>query len=188
MDFKTNNELKDEDIISRIVSEKEIDLFQILYNKYHSKVLDKCYSLLKNKELAKETAQDIFSKVYENLESFKGKSSFSSWLYSVTYNHCIDYLRLKKKLHYPEWNRENEIPEIIDDSEELISDISYDRLMEILDLLHTEEKALLMMKYSDNFSIKHISEALRVSESAAKMRIKRAKTRLVFLYKKKYKS
>ncbi|OFX18773.1 MAG: hypothetical protein A2041_12715 [Bacteroidetes bacterium GWA2_31_9b] len=186
--MKLNNELKDEDIISRIISEKEIDLFQMLYNKYHPKVLDKCYSLLKNKELAKETAQDIFSKVYENLESFKGKSSFSSWLYSVTYNQCIDYLRLKKKLHYPEWNRENEIPEIIDDSEELISDISYDRLMEILDLLHTEEKALLMMKYNDNFTIKHISEALRVSESAAKMRIKRAKTRLIFLYKKKFKN
>jgi len=188
MEIKLNNELKDEDIISRIISEKEIDLFQMLYNKYHPKVLDKCYSLLKNKELAKETAQDIFSKVYENLESFKGKSSFSSWLYSVTYNQCIDYLRLKKKLHYPEWNRENEIPEIIDDSEELISDISYDRLMEILDLLHTEEKALLMMKYNDNFTIKHISEALRVSESAAKMRIKRAKTRLIFLYKKKFKN
>lgn len=188
MYFRLSKELKDEEIISKIISEKEIDLFQILYEKYHPKVLDKCYSLLKNKELARETAHDIFTKVYENLESFKGKSSFSSWLYSITYNHCIDYLRLKKKLHYPEWNRENEIPEIIDESEEVISDISYDRMMEILDLLHTEEKALLMMKYNDNFSIKHISEALRVSESAAKMRIKRAKARLLFLYKKKYMS
>lgn len=180
--------LKDEEIISKIRNDNNPDLFQILYDKYFSRVNDKCYSLLRNKELAHETAQDIFTKVYENLNSFKGKSSFSSWLYSVTYNYCIDYLRHKKKLHYPEWNRENEIPEIIDESEEFDTEISYDRLMEILDLLHTEEKALLMMKYNDNISIKNIAEALRVSESAAKMRIKRAKARLVFLYKQKFKS
>jgi len=179
--------LKDEEIIPKIITEKKTELFQVLYDKYHSKVGDKCYSLLRNKELAHETAQDIFTKVYENLDSFKGRSSFSSWLYSITYNYCIDYLRNKKKLHYPEWNRDNEIPEIIDESEELSTEISYDRLMEILDMMHTEEKALLLMKYNDNISIKNISEALRVSESAAKMRIKRAKSRLVFLYKKHYK-
>jgi len=179
--------LKDEDIISMITNERKSELFQLLYDKYHSKVGDKCYSLLKNKELARETAQDIFTKVYENLDSFKGKSSFSSWLYSITYNYCIDYLRAKKKLHYPEWNRDNEIPEIIDESEELTNEISYDRFMEMLDLLHTEEKALLLMKYNDDISIKSIAEALRISESAAKMRIKRAKTRLVFLYKQKFK-
>ena len=44
------------------------------------------------------------------------------------------------------------------------------------------------MKYNDNISIKNIAEALRVSESAAKMRIKRAKARLVFLYKQKFKA
>ncbi len=180
--------LEDEEIIHKIITEKKTELFQVLYDKYHSRVGDKCYSLLRNKELAYETAQDIFTKVYENLDSFKGKSSFSSWLYSITYNYCIDYLRNKKKLHYPEWNRDNEIPEIIDESEELTTEISYDRLMEILDMMHTEEKALLLMKYNDNISIKNIAEALRVSESAAKMRIKRAKSRLVFLYKKNYKS
>ena len=179
--------LNDEEIISKIRIEKKSELFQVLYGKYFSKVNDKCYSLLKNKELARETAQDIFAKVYENIDSFKGKSSFSSWLYSITYNYCIDYLRHKKKLHYPDWNRDNEIPEIIDESEELTNEISYERLLEMLDQLHAEEKALLMMKYNDNISIKNIAEALRVSESAAKMRIKRAKARLVFLYKQKYK-
>ena len=79
--------LKDEEIISMITVEKKSELFQILYDKYHSRVNDKCYSLLKNKELARETSLDIFTKVYENLDSFKGRSSFSSWLYSITYNY-----------------------------------------------------------------------------------------------------
>ena len=187
MQFDLYKSLKDEEIISKIKLEGRPDLFQIIYTKYFARVNDKCYGLLQNKELARETAQDVFTKVYENLDSFKGKASFSSWLYSITYNHCIDYLRNKKKMHYPEWNSENEIPEIIDDSEEFSSEISYDRLMEILSFLHPEEKALLLMKYNDNISIKNIAEALRVSESAAKMRIKRAKARLLFLYKKKYK-
>jgi len=180
--------LKDEELIYRIVNQQEKELFKILYNKYSQKVLDKCYSLLKNKDLAREFTQEIFAKTYENLPKFRGASSFSSWLYSITYNYCIDYLRHKKKMHYPEWNSRNEIPEIEDDSEETISEINYERLMEIIELLHPEEKALLIMKYNDKLSIKYISNALRISESAAKMRIKRAKARLVYLYNKKYKS
>jgi RNA polymerase sigma-70 factor (ECF subfamily) len=56
----------------------------------------------------------------------------------------------------------------------------------VLDLIHTEEKALLLMKYQDELSLREIGEALRISESAAKMRIKRAKARLIYLYKKLY--
>jgi RNA polymerase sigma-70 factor (ECF subfamily) len=149
-------------------------------------VLSKCYSFVKNKQVAQELTEDIFSKVFEKLSSFKQLSSFSSWLYSVTYNQCIDYLREKKKLHYPSWNSENEIPEIIEDTEEVHDDINYENLMVVLDLIHSEEKALLLMKYQDNLSMKQIGIALRISEDAAKMRLKRARTRVLYLYKKKY--
>jgi len=126
----------------------------------------------KNRNLAEELAEEIFSKVFEKLSSFKQLSSFSSWLYSITYNHCIDYLREKKKLHYPNWSRENEIPEIIDETEETIEEINYDNLTVIMELIHPEEKALLLMKYKDDLSMKQISVALRISEDAAKMRLK----------------
>ena len=180
------NELSDEEVIARITEKGESFLFEILYNRYYSKVLDKSYSLVKNGELAADLTRDILSKVYEKLSGFKGNSSFSSWLYSITYNHCIDYLREKKKLHYPDWNMQNELPEIIDEVEEDNTAINYDRLLKLLDLIHTEEKAMLVMKYQDNYSLKEIGEALRISESAAKMRIKRAKARLLYLYKTLY--
>jgi RNA polymerase sigma factor (sigma-70 family) len=180
------NELSDEEIVSKITQNGESNLFEILYNRYYTKVLDKSYSLVKNGELASDLTRDILSKVYEKLPGFKGNSSFSSWLYSITYNHCIDYLREKKKLHYPDWNMQNELPEIIDEVEEDNTSINYDRLLKLLDLIHTEEKALLVMKYQDDYSLKEIGEALRISESAAKMRIKRAKTRLLYLYKTLY--
>jgi RNA polymerase sigma factor (sigma-70 family) len=182
----SNNELSDEEIVTKITENGESFLFEILYNRYYSKILDKSYSLVKNGELASDLTRDILSKVFEKLNSFKGNSSFSSWLYSITYNHCIDFLREKKKLHYPDWNMQNEIPEIIDEVEEDNTSLNYTRLMKLLDLIHTEEKALLVMKYQDELSLKEIGEALRISESATKMRIKRAKARLLYLYKNLY--
>jgi len=178
--------LKDEEIVSIIINEKNYDLFQILYERYNRKVHDKCYGLLKNKELTDDSVQNIFEKTFEKLPSFKGNSSFSSWLYSVSYNYCIDLLRVKNKLHYPNWNSSNEIPEIIDETEEDLTEINYNRLLKIFDLIHPEEKALLLMKYNDELPISEIGISLRISESAAKMRIKRARARVVFLYKKIY--
>ena len=178
--------LKDEEIIRIILTDHNHDLFRILYDRYYRKVLDKCYSFFKSKELAEDSLQNIFEKTFEKLESFKGNSSFSSWLYSITYNYCIDYLRINAKLHYPDWNSQNDIPEIIDETEEDVSEINYQRLLNVLDMIHPEEKALVLMKYNDNLSINQIGEALRISESAAKMRIKRARARVVFLYKKTF--
>jgi RNA polymerase sigma factor (sigma-70 family) len=179
-------QLTDESLILTIVLEGKSELYQIIYDRYYPKLLDKCYTILKNRQLAHESAQDILSKVYEKLQSFKGLSSFSSWIYSITYNYCIDYLRSHKKLHYPNWNNSNELSEIIDETDENLNELKYDRLLKIMELIHPEEKAMLMMKYSDNISMKQIAEALRITESAAKMRIKRAKARIVYQYKKMY--
>lgn len=178
--------LSDDQIIRKIILEGHTNYFEVLYTRYRSRVLDKCYSFVKNRELAEELTEDIFTRCYEKLPTFKHRSSFSSWLYSITYNHCIDYLRKKKKLHYPDWNRNYEFPDIVDETGDYEEDINYDRLLKVLELVHPEEKALILMKYQDNLSIKQISIALRISEDAAKMRLKRARTRVLYLYTEKY--
>jgi RNA polymerase sigma factor (sigma-70 family) len=178
--------LKDEELIDRIRNEDFSRYFEVLYHRYHSKVLDKCYSFVKDRQVARELAEDIFSRIFEKLPSFRQLSSFSSWLYSVTYNQCIDYLREKKKLHYPEWNQEHEIPEIIDEPDGVPENINYENLLTVLELVHPEEKALLLMKYSDGLSMKQIGTALRISEDAAKMRLKRARARVLYLYTEKF--
>ncbi len=183
---KLHPEPTDEELISRILQDHQTDLYAILFKRYQKKVRDKCYSLLKNWDQASEFTEDILSKAYEKLHTFGQRSSFSSWLYSITYNHCIDYLREKKNLHYPDWNRQNEIPEIIDNPEEDLPDINYDNLSIILDLIHPEEKAMLMMKYHDDLSMKEVAASLRISVDAAKMRLKRARTRVFYLYRKKF--
>jgi RNA polymerase sigma-70 factor (ECF subfamily) len=178
----------DEDLIKIIVTEKNNDLFGVLYERYYRKVLDKSYSLLKSRDLAVEATQNIFSKAFEKLAGYKGNASFSSWLYSIAYNYCIDFLRLKKQLHYPEWNSQNELPEIIDETDEDLTNLDYELLIELMELIHPEEKALIVMKYNDDLSMKQIGEALRITESAAKMRLKRARARLLFLYQEKTKN
>lgn len=174
--------LSDEQLVEKIITEGKNELFQILYNRYFPKVKDKCYSFLKNKNQSDEFANDILSKAYEKLNSFKGKAHFSSWLYSISYNTIIDYLRKKKQLHYPNWNQENELPEIIDETDTEMNELSYDKLMEVFEKIHPEEKALLLMKYQDLLSLREIAASLSVSEDAAKMRLKRARARVVYLY------
>lgn len=178
----------DEEIIKLLINTGNQELFEIIYSRYFKKVRDKCFSFLKDSKLSEEFSNDILTKAYEKINGFKGNSSFSSWLYSITYNYCIDFLREKKKLHYPNWNSNNEIPEIIDESETDLEDANFENLMLILEQIHPEEKVLLLMKYQDNLPIKHIAKTLRISEDAVKMRLKRARTRVIYLYNQKYKA
>jgi len=189
MAIKTKYQHKsDEEIVHLIMDTGNQELFEVLYARYFKKVKDKCFSFLKETKQSEEFANDILTKAYEKINGFKGNSSFSSWLYSITYNYCIDYLRLKKKLHYPNWNNSNEIPEIIDESEADFEVASYENLLIILEMIHPEEKVLLLMKYQDNLSIKQIAKTLRISEDAVKMRLKRARTRVIYMYKEKFNS
>ncbi len=178
--------LKDEEIVQEILRGNKAHLFELLYQRYFHKVVDKVFSFIKNRKLAQEFATDILAKVYEKLPGFKGNASFSSWVYAITYNHCIDYLRLQKKLHYPDWNKQNIIPEIPDESEEDITGATFENVLTILEMVHPEEKALLLMKYQDDLSLKEIASTLRISEDAVKMRLKRARTRVFYLYRKRY--
>lgn len=178
--------MKDEEIVRKILDEKKPELFELLYRRYHQKVVDKVFSFLKNRKSAQEFSNDILTRVYEKLPGFRGNSSFSSWVYSITYNYCIDYLRVRKKLHYPDWNKTNTIPEIPDESEEDLSGATFENVLTILDLVHPEEKALLLMKYQDELSLREIGATLRISEDAVKMRLKRARTRVFYLYKERY--
>jgi RNA polymerase sigma factor (sigma-70 family) len=178
--------MSDYEIIRMIKANGTSKYYKILYDRYIQKVLDKCHSFVKNRQVAEELAEDVFSKTFEKLPTFKQLSSFSSWLYSITYNHCIDYLREKKKMHYPRWDRENEMPDLADEIEENLDEINYDNLLTVLEMVHPEEKALLLMKYQDNLSMKQIGSALRISEDAAKMRLKRARTRVLAIYTEKY--
>jgi RNA polymerase sigma-70 factor, ECF subfamily len=87
--------LKDEDII-RLVIEGDSELYSEIIDRYSSKVYSTAYSYTHSQEEAKDLVQEILIKTYNNLKSFKADSKFSTWLYRVAVNTCIDWSRKRK--------------------------------------------------------------------------------------------
>ncbi len=75
------------------------DAFKKLVVRYQDKVFKQCYYHLdRNRQLAEDAAQDIFIKAYNHIDSFQGESKLSTWLHSITRNHC-ENIRKKEERH-----------------------------------------------------------------------------------------
>lgn len=143
--------------------------------------------MLKDETLAKDATQEIFTKVFLKLSTFGEKSKFSTWLYSVTYNYCIDYIRKQRKELALFTHESEELPDIEEEEgDEQLMEMEVGRLRKVLELIPPGDKAILLMKYQDELSIREISEAIDKSESAVKMQIKRAKVKAQLVYKEHY--
>ncbi len=99
----TGIKLSDTEIVERVVHYGEQHLLEHLYDRYATKIFHKCLSLTKEREVAKDLSHDIIIKIFTSLAKFQGKSAFSLWVHSITYNHCMDYLRLQKRLQYTDY-------------------------------------------------------------------------------------
>lgn len=71
--------------------------FEQLVKKYQHSVLNTIHRYVGNYSEADDIAQDVFVKVWQKIKSFKGKAKFSTWLYRVVVNQCLDYRRKSKK-------------------------------------------------------------------------------------------
>lgn len=150
--------------------------FDLLYNRYSSKVYAKCFSMLRDEAQAEDATQEIFTKIFLNLSKFKANSKFSTWVYSITYNYCIDYIRKKKKQNQffsDEMEKAGEVKDEIKDEELFQMEVQH--LKRVLDEMDNDDRTILLMKYQDELQIKEIAYMLNKTESAIKMRIKRAK-------------
>jgi len=177
--------LTDEALVEAIVKTNDTLLFEVLYDRYASMVYNKCYGFANGVDEAKDLTQDVFLRVFVKLGSFKGKSKFSTWLYAFTYNHCVNYVtrNTAKKIEKQSISsdRIENIGEDIDDTQEF-QNMRVEQLKKVLELISPDEKMILLLKYQDNLSIRELSEALDIGESAVKMRLKRAKEKLVQKY------
>ncbi len=95
---KKAKEYTDTELIALYLQGQNTTYFTQLYRRYASKVFAKCISMLGDEGLARDATQDIFIKILLNLSKFTEQSSFSTWVYSITYNYCIDLIRKKKKI------------------------------------------------------------------------------------------
>jgi RNA polymerase sigma-70 factor (ECF subfamily) len=166
----------DADLIGAVASGDE-DAFETLVRKYERRVLNIAYRYLVNTPAAEDAAQEIFLKVWRNAKRFKGKSSFSTWLYRVVVNHC---LTLKSK-------RERRETGPLDDSarragprldEQLEKAEKVEVIREAVGDLPGKQRMALVLSKFEGRSYKEIAEIMGVSLSSVESLIFRAKQNL----------
>ena len=97
--------LSDPEAIS-LAKRGDHDAFRILVERYQSRIFSLAMRMLRNEERARDAVQDAFLKAYLALRRFEGRSSFYTWLYRLTVNHCLDLKRRDKSDRHVEWDEE----------------------------------------------------------------------------------
>ena len=174
-----NAQMKDLEVIHNYLDSQASRCFNLLYQRYSGKVYAKCLTLLGDTALAEDATQEIFTKIFLNLGRFNEQSKFSTWLYSITYNFCIDYIRRKKKEKAVFSDEIENAPDLAEDNipDKEMLELNLVQLEQVMSSLKAGDRAILLMKYQDGEQIKDIADQFGKSESAIKMQIKRAKER-----------
>lgn len=179
--------LSDKQIVSLVVDNERPEFLSEIYSRYSAKVFGTCLTYVKDRNLAEDLCHDIFIRIFTKINSFSGKSSLSTWIFSITRNYCIDYLRKKRnnKISFMEdfidkVDFESEFKFELKEEEE--PKVTLDELEKVFPMVKEDEVAIIMMKYYDGMSICDIKDKLQISTSAAKMRVKRAKDKVRTLY------
>lgn len=180
-------DITDEELVRKIVKSNNVILFEIIYDRYAKAVYNKCYGFSKSTVEAEDLTQDVFLLLFLKLGSFRGKSKFSSWLYSFTYNFCVNYVNRNKGRKISDnsdsiTNNPESLSDILDD--QMLFEMRSEKLKKALKYIEPEAKTLLLLKYQDDVSIKELTQLMKISESAVKMRLKRARARIVEIYNK----
>jgi RNA polymerase sigma-70 factor, ECF subfamily len=161
----------------------QADRFRILVDRYSPMVFHIVRGFEKDDDEVRELAQQIFVKAFEKLESFNRASKFSSWLYSLSMNHCRDYAKnvRRQDSRFSEMDYD-QLQARMSDSSDPHRDLEKKQaaliMAESIEKLKTEYSEPLLMKYRDGLSYNAMSKRLGVSVSALKVRVHRARTEL----------
>jgi RNA polymerase sigma-70 factor (ECF subfamily) len=159
------------------------ELLNHLFQRHHRRVAAWCYKLTGDVEMSADLAQEVFLKAFRRLDSFRGESRFSTWLYTITRNHCMDELR--SRASSPLGNSE-EIPEHLQDSSApetlvLMERRESDELMRklIAESLDKMETRVITLHYVQEFPLDSVTRLLGLTnQSGAKAYIVSARRKL----------
>ena len=168
-----------------LIIKGDTSFFATLVDRYKDMVINLSFRMLQNREEAEEAAQDVFVKIYKSLPQFKGDSKFSTWLYKVTYNTCIDRLKNKKRniaLVYPEYFEESELVSLINVLDTIEETERRLMIKNCLALLPAEESFLLTLYYFREHSLKEISTIMGIKENNLKVKLLRSRKKLAAIF------
>lgn len=173
--------LSDEDLVFNIQQGQNVEKAkEELSKRYYFRIYNLCSDWLKKDPYSQDMVQELFMHVFLKIQTFNHKAKFSTWLYSVAHNKCIDHLRKNKKKLFGEFNTaiENEFSEV--NLEELNEEplLNSEALNLALLKLKPLEYEILLKKFSANQSIKEIAKQYNFGESKVKMILLRARKKL----------
>ena len=171
-----------------LVIKGDTNAFATLVGRYKDMVFTLSLKMLQNREEAEEAAQDTFIKIYRSLGRFKGESKFSTWIYQVTYNNCLDRLRKQKRsrtfVALDEF-AEYEVRSLMDALDTIEEAERKQMIKNCLNLLAPEENFLLTLYYFNEASIKEISVIMNINVNNVKIKLFRTRKKLAAILKTK---
>ena len=164
--------------------------FERLVRKYEKYVCTTVYSVVRNYDDSFDVAQEVFLKLYHNIGSFKGESSFSSWLYRIAKNTALDFLRKEQKnknnvsLYTENSDGEETVMDIPDTSvssspeQTAVKNEAKEILYSALDEISDEHKEIIILRDVDGYTYEEIAEMLGLEYGTVKSRLFRAREAL----------
>ena len=166
----------------------DVDAFEVLVKKHERRMLNIAYRMIGNYEEACEIVQDAFVSAYRNLKGFKGKSKFSTWLYTIVMNLSKNRLKqLKTQLHREKFSMDN--PILTNDGQIKVEPASSEpsaleklekrdvqqKVQGCINSLDDEFREVLILRDIQGFSYGEISDLLKAPEGTVKSRLFRAR-------------
>ena len=189
---------EEEKLLVRRAQEGDASAYEELVRTHQRRVLGVVGGILRGSEDVEDVAQQALAKAYFSIRGFDLRSAFGTWLYKITVNECWDYLRKKKvrRLVYESDLSEEQVrklesvPQQSFGGQQHLEDagrrLEQRQIIERL-LAHLEEKdqLLLIMKEVEGFSVEEIGEVLGLNVNTVKVRLFRARGRVVEMYRKR---
>lgn len=166
----------------------DIDAFEQLIENHQKKVFNLALRMIGNHEDASDLAQEVFIKVYKSIRDFKEKASFSTWLYRITTNVCLDEIRKRKNRDLVSLDEDikfddNEIrrqvgsdepgPEVLVERAEIRNVIR-----NAINRMPVEYKTVIVLRDIQGLSYEEIAAILSCPKGTVKSRINRARQTL----------
>lgn len=181
--MKAHNESYAMELIIAKVKEGDMVAFNALIDEYKAMAFTLALKLLKNREDAEEVTQDAFVKAYQNINQFEGKSKFSTWLYTIVYNTSLTKLRKKRldtqDIDSPTAENMAAYSESGMEWEKLQKEERNSYIQKALNRLREDDQVVITLFYLNENSIAEICEITSWELSQVKVKLHRARKRLL---------
>jgi RNA polymerase sigma-70 factor, ECF subfamily len=184
---KAPGAVDDRELVRRAQGEDQ-EAFEELIRRHQHRVFAVAGGILRRREDVEDIAQQVFVKAYFSLKRFDQRAAFSTWLYKITVNECWDLLRKKKvrPLVYESDLSEEQAKQVIaaegknsggpNISDRLEARQRVERLLEGLD---ERDRLMLILKEVEGFAVEEIAQVLDLNANTVKVRLFRARRRIV---------